>query len=95
MNRINALCLVFFLAIHLGYSQYSETPNFLGNTIPEFGMYPYYPENPQPEKFTIVQVGGLGCRPCSKIGFNTCPKGHFKCMEEIDEQEILNQLSND
>ncbi len=35
MNRINALCLVFFLAIHLGYSQYSETPNFFGNTIPE------------------------------------------------------------
>ena len=31
------------------------------------------------------EVKNLGCRPCSKIGYDKCPKGHFKCMQEIDE----------
>ena len=48
-----------------------------GNTIPEFGMYPYQ------TKFTILEKKGLSCRPCSKIGHDKCPKGHFKCMNDI------------
>lgn len=50
-----------------------------GNTIPEFGMYPYKPG----EGSKILEVKNLKCRPCSKLGFNECPKGHFKCMQEI------------
>ena len=80
--------------MHIAAALNKSIISIWGNTIPEFGMYPYFPENPKPENFTIVQVEGLGCRPCSKIGFNTCPKGHFKCMEEIDEQQIINQLTN-
>ena len=49
-----------------------------GNTIPEFGMYPYRTQ------FTILEKKGLSCRPCSKIGYNKCPKGHFLCMNGID-----------
>jgi ADP-heptose:LPS heptosyltransferase len=52
-----------------------------GNTIPEFGMYPFFPEG---EGYnTTLQVKGLKCRPCSKIGYQSCPKGHFRCMKEI------------
>lgn len=57
-----------------------------GNTIPEFGMYPY---QPHPES-KILEVKNLKCRPCSKLGFKKCPKGHFKCMMEIDENAFLN-----
>ncbi|MEQ8705708.1 MAG: glycosyltransferase family 9 protein [Phaeodactylibacter sp.] len=52
-----------------------------GNTIPEFGMYPFFPEGEG--RNTTVQVEGLKCRPCSKIGYQSCPRGHFRCMEEI------------
>lgn len=55
-----------------------------GNTIPEFGMYPYLPAKDS----HIIQVNGLSCRPCSKIGFKKCPKGHFKCMQEIDTDKV-------
>jgi ADP-heptose:LPS heptosyltransferase len=48
-----------------------------GNTIPEFGMYPYR------TKFTVFENKKLNCRPCSKIGYNQCPKGHFKCMNDL------------
>ena len=51
-----------------------------GNTIPEFGMAPYLPN----EQNKILEVKGLGCRPCSKLGFKKCPKGHFKCMNVLD-----------
>jgi len=51
-----------------------------GNTIPEFGMYPYKPG----EGSQILEVKNLKCRPCSKLGYGKCPKGHFKCMNEID-----------
>lgn len=56
-----------------------------GNTVPEFGMYPYMPG----KESKIVEVQNLSCRPCSKIGFEKCPKGHFKCMNEIDETEFI------
>jgi len=62
-----------------------------GNTVPEFGMYPYYPN--QPEKYTIIENKNLTCRPCSKIGYDKCPKGHFKCMNDIDEEKILDEVS--
>jgi len=58
-----------------------------GNTIPEFGMYPYLNET-QTAKSKIVQVEDLPCRPCSKIGFQECPKKHFACMNLIDVNEI-------
>ncbi len=56
-----------------------------GNTVPEFGMYPYMPS----KESKIVEVKNLSCRPCSKIGFEKCPKGHFKCMNEIDETAFI------
>lgn len=58
-----------------------------GNTIPGFGMYPFYPDGVQ--RHTDVEVAGLGCRPCSKIGHEACPKGHFRCMQNIEIAAIL------
>lgn len=57
-----------------------------GNTVPEFGMYPYYGKSNIP--FDILEVKGLRCRPCSKIGYKKCPLGHFKCMEDIMTENL-------
>ena len=62
-----------------------------GNTIPAFGMYPYMPEEFKSNSL-VAEVKGLSCRPCSKLGFNTCPKKHFKCMNDIDTVPIVNFL---
>lgn len=63
-----------------------------GNTVPDLGMYPYYPQNP--ELFSIHEVENLKCRPCSKIGYSKCPKGHFKCMMEQDVEGIAEEIRN-
>lgn len=58
-----------------------------GNTVPNFGMYPYMPN--LPEHYKIIEVNDLSCRPCSKIGHNACPKKHFNCMHLIDASDIM------
>lgn len=58
-----------------------------GNTVPDFGMYPYLPDGDSGSY--IAQVQGLKCRPCSKLGYKKCPKNHFKCMLDQDESRIL------
>jgi heptosyltransferase-2 len=61
-----------------------------GNTVPSFGMYPYYGNLPVSD--VIMQVSKLYCRPCSKIGYKKCPLGHFKCMEKIEVSELLEKV---
>ncbi len=48
---------------------------FYGSSVPEFGFEPYHTD------WTNHGVSGLWCRPCSKIGFDQCPLGHFHCMQ--------------
>lgn len=76
--------------MHIAAAFKKEIISFWGNTIPEFGMYPYLPG--EEEKSTILEVKNLSCRPCSKIGFDKCPKGHFNCMKQIDKEQLLDQL---
>ncbi len=57
-----------------------------GNTVPRFGMYPFYPDGL--ERNTSFEVWGLSCRPCSKIGHDHCPKKHFRCMCDLDALAI-------
>ena len=54
-----------------------------GNTVPAFGMYPYQTEH------YILETNGLSCRPCSKIGYEKCPKGHFDCMRLLTPEKVL------
>ena len=70
-----------------------------GNTVPEFGMYPYYgPDDTLPFKsstsrmFDVMEIRNLSCRPCSKIGYKKCPKGHFKCMELITPEMVKEKI---
>ena len=60
-----------------------------GNTIPAFGMYPFLEKGKGAS--VIMENNHLNCRPCSKIGFERCPRGHFKCMKEQDVQGIVRQ----
>jgi ADP-heptose:LPS heptosyltransferase len=61
-----------------------------GSTVPAFGMYPFYPDGI--DLNTTVEVAGLSCRPCSKIGFATCPKGHFACMNLVETSQVLSKI---
>ncbi|NOQ73840.1 MAG: glycosyl transferase [Crocinitomix sp.] len=71
--------------MHIASAFQKEIISIWGNTVPALGMYPYLPQ--EGSKYSIHEVK-LSCRPCSKIGYQACPKKHFKCMEEQDLDAI-------
>lgn len=80
--------------MHIGAALDVPIASIWGNTVPEFGMYPYYPTNSKNKlRAAQFEVKGLSCRPCSKIGYEKCPKGHFKCMM-LQETESIASLMN-
>ena len=70
--------------MHIAAAFQKKIISFWGNTIPSLGMYPY-----QVADSIIVEVKNLACRPCSKIGYNKCPKGHFNCMKLPNAEDYL------
>jgi ADP-heptose:LPS heptosyltransferase len=77
--------------MHIAAALHKDITSVWGNTIPEFGMYPYFPIGSSTIN-KMIEVKGLNCRPCSKIGYKKCPKGHFKCMKEIEPQTIIDSI---
>ncbi len=76
--------------MHIAAAFKKKIVSVWGNTIPQFGMYPYLPQKDS----KIIEVENLKCRPCSKIGFSKCPKKHFKCMREINIDKII-EIANE
>jgi ADP-heptose:LPS heptosyltransferase len=70
--------------MHIAAAFKKDIISLWGNTIPEFGMGPYLAGN----NSQILEVKELSCRPCSKLGYKKCPKGHFKCMNDIEIKSI-------
>ncbi len=72
--------------MHIGAAFGMKVFSLWGNTVPGFGMTPY--KTPH----WILEVEGLACRPCSRIGFDTCPKGHFRCMRDLLPAQVTEVL---
>lgn len=77
--------------MHIAAALQKPIISIWGNTTPDFGMGPLLPVNVSTGP-VLVQAEGVSCRPCSKIGFNTCPKGHFDCMQKQSAAEISRLL---
>jgi ADP-heptose:LPS heptosyltransferase len=66
--------------MHIAAAYSKRIYSIWGNTIPAFGMYPYMP---QAEHLNhILEVKGLACRPCSKLGYPKLPKATFRLHDE-------------
>jgi ADP-heptose:LPS heptosyltransferase len=92
--------------MHIAAAFNKSVISLWGNTVPEFGMYPYYPgmqTDRRSEKLpgylvedantgTQFEIRNLSCRPCSKIGYEHCPLGHFKCMQMIEPIAVMQKV---
>lgn len=74
--------------MHIASAFQKNIVSIWGNTVPKFGMYPFNIES----NYTLHEVPGLKCRPCSKIGFKECPKKHFDCMNKQDLSKIQEKI---
>jgi ADP-heptose:LPS heptosyltransferase len=77
--------------MHIAAAFQKDLISIWGNTVPAFGMTPYFAKNRQ-VAHTLIEHEDLSCRPCSKIGYERCPKGHFKCMEQLPYPSIIEIL---
>jgi ADP-heptose:LPS heptosyltransferase len=77
--------------MHIAAALQKPLISIWGNTVPEFGMYPYLPG--KKELSDIVEIKGLPCRPCSKIGYGNCPKKHFRCMMDIEVEKLASVIN--
>ncbi len=93
--------------MHIAAAFQKKIVSVWGSTVPAFGMSPYFgyaqleTRNPliprqsgklETGKNFSLEVANLGCRPCSKIGFDACPKGHFRCMNDQSVEKIVEIL---
>lgn len=78
--------------MHIAAAFHKPIISVWGNTVPDFGMYPYLPGQEELEKTGRIEVAGLGCRPCSKIGYAECPKGHFRCINDLNVESIVKMV---
>jgi ADP-heptose:LPS heptosyltransferase len=76
--------------MHIAAAFKKPVVSLWGNTVPEFGMYPYY--GSASISNLKLEVKNLSCRPCSKIGYDECPLGHFKCMEMIQPTKLIDEV---
>lgn len=63
--------------MHIAAALKKPIVSIWGSTTPQLGMYPYKTHH------FILENTALDCRPCSKIGHEKCPLGHFNCMNEL------------
>ena len=73
--------------MHIAAALGKKIFSIFGGTHPNLGFTPYIPNSEN----RIIQVENLDCRPCHRYGKSKCPKGHFKCMQEIDENQFLSE----
>ncbi|HVZ95329.1 MAG TPA: glycosyltransferase family 9 protein, partial [Chitinophagaceae bacterium] len=69
---------------HIAEAFNNPIASIWGGTVPELlGVQPYMVKDAE-----VIGIN-LPCRPCSKFGLEKCPLGHFKCMNNIPEQVVI------
>jgi ADP-heptose:LPS heptosyltransferase len=77
--------------MHIAAAYHKKILSVWGNTAPELGMSPYM----SGEGSEILEMKGLPCRPCSKLGYRKCPKKHFRCMNDLPENRIIDWVKRE
>jgi lipopolysaccharide heptosyltransferase II len=72
--------------LHVAQAVGTPTVAIFGPTIPAFGFGPRGPRD------VVVGAEGLGCRPCSPHGPDTCPLGHHLCMQTLTVDDVLRAI---
>ena len=71
--------------MHIAASRHIPVVTIFGSTVPEFGFFPYH------TPFHIASIE-LPCKPCTHIGKEKCPLGHFSCMKELTPISVVEQV---
>jgi len=71
--------------MHIGGAVRIPVIAIFGSTVEELGFFPYETAG------TVMQVD-LSCRPCTTKGLRACPKRHFRCMNDINVDSVVDAI---
>jgi len=70
--------------MHMASAMNAPTAAIFCSTVPEFGF------GPLSDNANIIQLNeNLSCRPCGLHGLKKCPKNHFRCATDINNEQLL------
>lgn len=72
--------------MHMATAMARPVLALFGSTVEEFGFFPYHASS------VVLEIDDLYCRPCSHIGRDHCPKGHFACLRGIAPEGVAAAL---
>jgi heptosyltransferase-2 len=73
--------------MHIAAAVGIPTIAIFGPTVRELGFMP------RNKNVQVTENNDLDCRPCTTIGLDHCPKGHFKCMKQIVPEKIISIIN--
>ncbi len=74
--------------MHIAAALNKRIISIWGGTDKRLGYTPYHSS----ASSVIIENSSLTCRPCHRYGRDKCPKGHFKCMNDLSMQKVLDIL---
>ncbi|MBI3544189.1 MAG: glycosyltransferase family 9 protein [Deltaproteobacteria bacterium] len=74
--------------VHVAAAFNVPTVAIFGPTARKWGFFPLS------ERAIVVERLGLECRPCHIHGPQKCPKGHFRCMNDIQVEDVVQAVEN-
>ncbi len=69
--------------MHIAAARKRRVVALFGPTVRQFGFFPAGTSN------IVVEHSTLSCRPCTHIGLPDCPRGHFRCMRELESETVI------
>jgi lipopolysaccharide heptosyltransferase II len=69
--------------MHIAAARKRKVLAIFGSTVRQFGFFPFGTEA------RVVERTDLECRPCTHIGRERCPRGHFRCMADISVPQVV------
>jgi lipopolysaccharide heptosyltransferase II len=69
--------------MHVAAARKRNVVAIFGPTVKQLGFFPFGTHS------IVVENVELDCRPCTHIGSSSCPKGHFKCMNDISASQVV------
>jgi ADP-heptose:LPS heptosyltransferase len=73
--------------MHIAAARKRKIVALFGSTVRQFGFFPFG------TKAQVVERPDLDCRPCTHIGRERCPRGHFRCMNDISVHQLVQTAS--
>ncbi|MEE2829505.1 MAG: glycosyltransferase family 9 protein [Myxococcota bacterium] len=72
--------------LHLAGALGCRVVGLFGPTSPETGFWVWGAQG------KALQAQDVRCSPCSLHGSDRCPRGHHRCLAELDSQQVLEAL---